>query len=128
MRILMLGSDEIRLNEYRYDICRSLLFGEDVEVETTSEGAARYIVGHRRPDLVILDANANSASVMSFIHWLRNLPYRKTVGMKVVLMKKHCKDCETERAVHSLPVYKRIISSPLNVRELKGAIYNYQLN
>lgn len=128
MRILMLGSDEIRLNEYRYDLCRSLLFGEEIEVETTSEGAARTLVGTRRPDLVILDGNANSVAVNHFLRWLKGLPYRKTVGLKVVLMKKQCKECDTEKAVHSLPVYKRIISSPLNVRELKMVTYNYQLN
>ncbi|MCC7301879.1 MAG: hypothetical protein IT233_04475 [Bacteroidia bacterium] len=128
MKILMLGSDEIRLNEYRYDICRSLLFGDDIEVETTREGAVRNFIGSHRPDLVILDANTRSASVMHFLEWLKNLPFRKTLGLKVVILKKGNTPSRAEMEVEELPLFKGSISHPLNVRELKSLTYNFQLN
>ena len=124
----MLGSSELKLNAYRYDLCRSLLFGEDIEVETTGEGAVRTFVGGRRPDLVILDGEPQSAAVLNFLSWLKTLPYSKTLGLKVVLMKKSIHPSRTEKGVHGLSCEKSIISRPLNVRELKEVIYNFRDN
>ncbi len=128
MKILMLGSSEIKLNAYRYDLCRSLLFGEDIEVETTREGAVRTFVGGQRPDLVILDGELHSVAVTNFISWLKNLPFSKTVGLKVVLMKKGTKPSQTEREVHALSCKKSIFSPPINARELKEFTYNFHDN
>ncbi len=121
MRVLMLGSSLINMNRYRYTLCRSLLLGDDIEIETTAEGASRMFVDERGPELLILEGDKSEPAVSRFLEWLGTLPASRLNHIQVLVMKKNPENAD-ESYYHSFPFKCKLITKPLNVREVREVI------
>jgi hypothetical protein len=124
---LLLGSSAVHLNQYRYALCRSLLLGEDIEIETTAEGATRIFSEGPEPGVLILEGDRSEPAVSRFLAWLGTLPENKLKNIQVLVMKKNPEDSD-ERSWYSWPFPCRIIRKPLNVREVRDVLTPFTNN
>lgn len=121
MRVLMLGSSLINMNRYRYTLCCSLLLGDDIEIETTAEGASRMFSVEKGPELLILEGDKSEPAVSRFLEWLCTLPLARTNNIQVLVMKKNPENAD-EHFYRSFPFKCRVITKPINVREIREVI------